>query len=404
MATVLFYNSSKTYLSNNINYEGSTVNDVTFITPSNCEYIAINVVNPSGNQQPINLSNMTNIELKELIELRGIGNNKDYLYKNSEKWYKKNVIKEIVLIGAESENWSLQSINNYGIANYNFGIVSDYDNSVMNQALCNYFTAQTSLISTTEVEGFMMNASGYLYIRIKSSTANTVQNFRTWLGTHNTVIDYVLKTYSDTEITDSTLISQLEAIQHLKQYQDTTIITIDDIESFDVEYDGNRIEQIQAQLLLKQNITDNTLQTTNKTVPTAINEVNSIAKGANQAISYASYSAMITAVNAMANNALNVGQNIYIVTLDVPDLWVSSIESTSSTYTYTTDEAFMTALETNGYVQVGYYKLSALETQKVDLANYVEFTDYATQNTAGVVKVWTSYNADNELGLNISTE
>ena len=62
-----------------------------------------------------------------------------------------------------------------------------------------------------------------------------------------------------------------------------------------------------------------------------------------------------------------------IITLQVPDLWISGIESTSQTYTYTTDEAFTTELNTNGYVQVGYYKLSALETQKVDL------TDYATK-------------------------
>lgn len=155
---------------------------------------------------------------------------------------------------------------------------------------------------------------------------------------------------------------------------------------------------------MKQNITDNSLQTTNKTVPTAINEVNSIAKGANQALSYGNYSSMITVFNALDDDAYNVGQNIYINTLEVPDLWISSIESASSTYTYTTDAAFISALETDGYVQIGYYRLSALETQKVDLTNYVENTDYATQTTGGVAKMWTSYNEDNELGLNISTE
>ena len=135
----------------------------------------------------------------------------------------------------------------------------------------------------------------------------------------------------------------------------------------------------------KQDITDNSLETTNKTVPGAINEVNSIAKGANQAVGYSNYSTMITAINALDDDVYNIGQNIYIVTLEVPDLWVSSVESTSQTYTYTTDEAFTTQLNTNGYVQVGYYKLSALETQKVDLTNYVTFDDYATSTTAGVV-------------------
>ena len=137
---------------------------------------------------------------------------------------------------------------------------------------------------------------------------------------------------------------------------------------------------------MKQNITDNTLTTNNKTVPTAINEVNSIAKGANQALSYSNYQAMITAFNSFGNSAYNVGQNVMIVTLEVPDLWISGIESSSTQYTYTNDSAFTNELEANGYVKVGYYKLSALETQKVDLTNYVQFTDYPSGLNAGVVK------------------
>ena len=141
----------------------------------------------------------------------------------------------------------------------------------------------------------------------------------------------------------------------------------------------------------KQNITDNTLTTTNKTVPTAINEVNSIAKGANQALSYSNYQSMVTAFNSLDDDVYNVGQNVMIVTLEVPDLWISGIESTSSTYTYTTDAAIISALETNGYIQVGYYKLSMLETQKVDLTNYVTNTDYATSSVAGIVKAQSTY-------------
>ena len=146
----------------------------------------------------------------------------------------------------------------------------------------------------------------------------------------------------------------------------------------------------------KQDIEDNTLTTVHKTIPTAINEVDSIAKGANQALSYVNYSAMVTAFNSLANNVYNTGQNVMIVTLQVPDLWISGIESTSQTYTYTTDEAFTTELNTNGYVQVGYYKLSALETQKVDLTNYVTNTDYATAEKGGTIRT------SNASGLGIS--
>ena len=139
----------------------------------------------------------------------------------------------------------------------------------------------------------------------------------------------------------------------------------------------------------KQNATDNSLTTINKTIVGAINEVDSIAKGANQALSYSNYSAMITAFNSLANDVYNVGQNVMIVTLEVPDLWISGIESTSSSYTYTTDEAFTTALSTNGYVQVGYYILSALETQKVDLINYYNKpqTDSLLNKKADIIEI-----------------
>ena len=118
----------------------------------------------------------------------------------------------------------------------------------------------------------------------------------------------------------------------------------------------------------------NTANTANNTANTA----KSIAEGANQALSYTNYETMITAFNELADNVYKVGQNIMIVTLNVPDLWVSAIEETSVTYTFTTDEAFTTALQTNGYIQVGYYKLSALETQKVDLTDY--YTKTGTEN------------------------
>lgn len=92
--------------------------------------------------------------------------------------------------------------------------------------------------------------------------------------------------------------------------------------------------------------------------------------GAAKAIAYDNYSAMITAFNSLADDSYSVGQNVNIVTLNVPDLWVSSVEQTSVPYTYVDDATFTGELETNGYVQVGYYRLSALETQKVDLADY----------------------------------
>lgn len=126
-----------------------------------------------------------------------------------------------------------------------------------------------------------------------------------------------------------------------------------------------------------------------------VETVESIAKGANQAVSFDDYQTMIAALNSLPNDKYIVGQNLMIRTLKVPDLWVSAIEETSVTYTYTDDDTFANEIITNGSVQVGYYVLSALETQKVDLtdyaktevlADYVKNTDYATRDKLGLMK------------------
>lgn len=118
-----------------------------------------------------------------------------------------------------------------------------------------------------------------------------------------------------------------------------------------------------------------------------IEEAKSIAKGAHQAVSFGNYETMITALNALPKDTYKIPQSIMIVTLNVPDLWVSSIAEESVAYTYVDDDTLANEIKTNGSVQVGYYVLSALETQKVDLTDYVTRTDYCSQSKAGVMRV-----------------
>lgn len=156
--------------------------------------------------------------------------------------------------------------------------------------------------------------------------------------------------------------------------EDSIYMTPETIDSTPTQNSENLVTSggVYSALANKQDSTDNNLNTTSKTVTGAINEVNSIAKEANKAEGFASYSALITALNSASATAYNVGQSFYVQTLDVPDLWIMSVESSSSSYTYTTDAAFITATGASGGQQVGYYKLAQLETQKVDLTNYVQ--------------------------------
>ena len=101
----------------------------------------------------------------------------------------------------------------------------------------------------------------------------------------------------------------------------------------------------------------------------------SIAEGANQTIVFGNYETMITAFNNLPMDTYKTGQNILIITLNVPDLWISSIEEESTPYTYVDDDTFVNELKTNGIIKVGYFVLSALETQKVDLTDYAKTED-----------------------------
>lgn len=345
------------------------------------------------------LSNTVTIPLLHAMSSRGT--TRDKIYWENNKWYDEQNIAKVVLNGTEAwiyEN-SDSSPTNRTIVKYN----ATYNNKDSNY-LSNRFVYEDTgsnrfvLTTGTNATKYLSIEDSIVGIEISDTEEQKVQKIKTWLSTHNVIIQYELETPIITEITDT---SAIEAFENIKTYTGLTEITsdIDIIGSYvkdinkaieetenqveDVKVNGtsvvtNKIANIDLTAYhdaTKQNVTDNSLNTTNKTIPTAINEVNSIAKGANQAVSYGNYSTMITAFNALASDVYNVGQNVMIITLNVPDLWISSIESTSSAYTYTTDEAFTTALKNNGYVQVGYYKLSALETQKVDLTNYVSNSD-----------------------------
>lgn len=92
----------------------------------------------------------------------------------------------------------------------------------------------------------------------------------------------------------------------------------------------------------------------------------SIAEGRAKAVSFATVAAMKTALAAASATEYKVGDNLFIVATDVPDYWVSKVNSTQSG-------------------DYGYYEVSELETQKVDLTDYQTKTDNSLATTAKTV-------------------
>lgn len=156
-------------------------------------------------------------------------------------------------------------------------------------------------------------------------------------------------------------------------------ISADSIVSLKISFLENKID---AKITDKIGNIENGIITVKATADTAL----SIAKGASIPLPFYSYSEFVYHFNSAQASDYNVGQNIMIVTLNVPDLWIAYKPGSYAYYSYKDDDTFVQELLQTGTVQVGFFKIAALETQKIDATEFVKFTDYATENKAGVVK------------------
>lgn len=144
-----------------------------------------------------------------------------------------------------------------------------------------------------------------------------------------------------------------------------------------------------SDLATKQELSDtaNNLGQGISSVGTVAGKALRIAQGANQSVAYNNYQELImflaqgaAAWETYYGTAAKVGQNIYIGTLNVPDVWISKLNNSGRDYQYVSDEQTATDLNSESGLVTSWCVLRALETQKVDLAMYVTQTQLG--NTA----------------------
>ena len=147
----------------------------------------------------------------------------------SGKWYRKNVIGKIVL----DENASISKSSTdsqYNVNRYHFSASGKLDSS-RNLIKSNYFNVNgSSSVYNSNISlmfGGGSSETNRIYFQFDSSYTDmdTTEKVQTWLSTHNTIVYYVLATATDTEITYTPLINQLNAILEAQSKSGTTNIT-----------------------------------------------------------------------------------------------------------------------------------------------------------------------------------
>lgn len=163
------------------------------------------------------------------LELCKIGGKQDYLYKENGNWYKYGAIEKLVLDGTET-GWIKVPTATVENRYYKQDILTDPISPALRTIYCNYFAYGGVSVSSVNMEiGKFYSWSSTLPNRLTFAidVGDNLGNFKTWLSTHKPTIYYEKYTPTSTQITDETLISQLDAIyEHLQLVKGTNHITV----------------------------------------------------------------------------------------------------------------------------------------------------------------------------------
>lgn len=152
------------------------------------------------------------------IELCKIGSYQDYIYKSNGNWYiHKELASRNLSANASTDNWNRD--NSSGGRYYaNRGATFYGGLGGSSDKLCSHVSNNTS-----DSPYFLLGNAQFFQFRNGDTTWGTLTAFTNWLTTNTVMAYYPLATATDTQITDATLISQLEAVS---LYTGTNAITV----------------------------------------------------------------------------------------------------------------------------------------------------------------------------------
>ena len=142
------------------------------------------------------------------IELCKLGTYQDYIYKDNGNWYIHKEITKITYDGTEDWTYQSQYPRAYTSRPADMGSVqADYEST----SKCSHFIPGRTDRDLDNV--YMIGGSA---VSFRSNAIMTSKaNWLTWLTNNNVTLYYALTTATDTQITDGTLIQQLNSINNI---------------------------------------------------------------------------------------------------------------------------------------------------------------------------------------------
>lgn len=158
------------------------------------------------------------------IELCKIGTYQDYIYKSGDDWYVHKEVGKVVLDGSET-NWNSAN-NGFLIAHtQNSKFYGGAIGEPSYQSLCDHFIVQPNGTTWTGRGKCGFNSGGTFWLMLTDTSITTVAGFQTWLASNNTNVYIPLATATDTKITNSALVAQLESFISSPLYTGVNNIT-----------------------------------------------------------------------------------------------------------------------------------------------------------------------------------
>ena len=215
-STTVYTSNTTTFATKEVTTaSGKTVKDIRTSYGSNIgSYIKDFCINLSGyDYEPYN-GNTT------LINLGGTYYGGEFTQdKNGKRAFK---VTHVAYDDWENKDVGLYGINTHGIANFYFNHVSQL--TVANVGICNLLTKQTKLFSDTTDEGFLVNPNTQ-YIRLFSTRASTVDEFKTWATNNDLLIINELATPYTIDLTDGEPISAFVGVNNVFNDSGDTSVT-----------------------------------------------------------------------------------------------------------------------------------------------------------------------------------